>query len=165
MRYPAMLLAWAACSAALAAATPGEGQQRDGVWLQNGIKQQQRLSAHENLSAKDANEALVVTAYICGVVSFEKYLVQRADLLEGALRRGKKRKQPVDPRMLSGMVRALPLVAPLMKSDFLSEDPSCDRAVVIVGEFLDKYPEVIDQDAGELVEKALLAAYEKPAGN
>src|SRR5215469_6364244 len=41
MRYPAMLLAWAACSAALAAGSPGEPQQRDGIWLQNGIKQHQ----------------------------------------------------------------------------------------------------------------------------
>ncbi len=149
MRYPAMLLALAACSTALAAAPPGERQQRDGVWLQNGIRQ------HE----------LAVTSYICGVVSFEKYLVQRAELLEGALRRGKKRKQPIDPRILSGMVQALPLVAPLMKSDFLSEDPSCDQALGLVGEFLDKYPEVIDKDAAELIEKALLAAYEKPAEN
>jgi len=144
-----MLLAWAACSAALAAGSPGEPQQRDGVWLQNGIKQHQ----------------LEVTSYICGVVSFEKYLVQRAELLDGALRRGKRRKQPVDPRLLSGMVQALPLVAPLMKSDFLTADPSCDTAVAVVGDFLDKYPEVIDKDAGELVEKALLAAYEKPSGS
>lgn len=149
MRHPAMLLALAACSAAFAAGAPGERQQRDGVWLQNGIRQ------HE----------VVVTSYICGVVSFERYLVQRAELLEGALRRGKKRKQPIDSRMLAGMVQALPLVAPLMKSDFLSEDPSCDQAVGLVGEFLDKYPEVIDKDAGELVEKALLAAYVQPAAN
>ncbi len=148
MRYPAMLLTLAACSTAMAA-PPGERQQRDGVWLQDGIRQ------HE----------VAVTSYICGVVSFEKYLVQRAELLQGALQRGKRRKQPIDPRMLAGMIQALPLVTPLMKSDFLTEDPSCDRAVELVGEFLDKYPEVIDKDAGELIEKALLAAYEKPTEN
>jgi hypothetical protein len=163
MRYLAMFLALAACTA-LAAGTPGEPTERDGVWLQNGIKQQQRLSAHDSLSEKDAHAALVVSSYICGVVDFEKYLVHRADLLESAARRGKKKKQPIDPRMLAGMVQAFPLLAPLMKTDFLVEDPSCERSVVIVGDFLDKYPEVIDKDAGELIEKALLAAYEKPAG-
>ena len=161
MRYLAMVLALAACGA-FAAGTPEQpSQEHDGVWLQNGIKLQQRLSAHESLSEKEAHEATVVSSYICGVVDFEKYLVHRADLLEGAVRRGRKKKQPIDPRMLSGMVQAAPLLAPLMKTDFLAENPSCERSIGIVGDFLGKYPEVIDKDAGELIEKALLAAYEK----
>jgi hypothetical protein len=163
MRYLAMFLAVAACNA-FAAGPAEQSSERDGIWLQNGIKQQQRLSAHESLSDQQAHDALAVSSYICGVVDFEKYLVHRADLLEGAVRRGKKKKQPIDPRMLAGLVQAFPLLAPLMKTDFLTEDPSCERSVVIVGEFLDEYPEVIDKDAGELIEKALLAAYEKPAG-
>jgi hypothetical protein len=156
-----MFLLLAACNA-FAADTPAGSQERDGVWLQNGIRQQQRLSAHASLSETDAHAALVVSSYICGVVDFEKYLVHRADLLEGAVRRGKRKKQPIDPRMLAGMVQAFPLLAPLMKTDFLSADPSCERSVLIVGEFLDRYPEVIDKDAAELIEKALLATYEKP---
>jgi hypothetical protein len=164
MRYVAMLLTLAACSA-FAAGTPQEPKERDGLWLQNGIKQQQRVNAHDSLSEQDAHAALVVTSYICGVVDFEKYLVHRADLLAGAVRRGKKKQQTIDPRLLSGMVQAFPLLAPLMKNDFLSADPSCERSVVIVADFLDRYPEVIDKDAGELIEKALLAAYEKPAGD
>ena len=163
MRYLALFLALAACNA-FAAGTAESPQERDGIWLQNGIKQQQRLSAHESLSERQAHDALAVSVYICGVVDFEKYLVHRADLLEGAVRRGKKKKQPIDARMLSGMVQAFPLLAPLMRTDFLTADPSCERSVVIVGDFLDKYPEMIDKEAGELIEKALLAAYEKPAG-
>lgn len=161
MKYLAMFLALAACNA-LAAEAAEQPSERDGMWLQNGLKQQQRLSAHESLSEKDAHQALVVSSYICGVVELEKYLVHRADLLESAVRRGKQKKQPIDPRVLSGMVQAFPLLAPLMKTDFLTEDPSCERSLGIVGDFLDKYPEVIDKDAGELIEKALLAAYEKP---
>jgi hypothetical protein len=161
MRYLAISLVLATCNAFATGAAAGP-EERDGVWLQNGIKQQQRLSAHESLSEKDAHDALVVSSYICGVVDFEKYLVHRAALLESAVRRGKNKKQPIDPRLLAGMVQALPLVAPLMRTDFLSEDPSCERSVVIVADFLDKYPEMIDKDAGELIEKALLAAYEKP---
>ncbi len=162
MRYLAVMLAFVACKA-LAAGTPEERQEHDGVWLQNGIKQQQRLSAHESLSEQQAHDALTVSSYICGVVELEKYLVHRADLLAAAVRRGSRKKQPIDPRMLAGMMHAFPLLAPLMKTDFLTDAPSCERSVVIVGDFLDQYPEMIDKDAGELIEKALLAAYQKAA--
>lgn len=81
------------------------------MWLQNGIRQHQRLNAHENLSERDANDALVVTSYVCAVVDLEKYLVQRADLLAGALHRRKKR--ALDPKILDGMTRALPILVPL----------------------------------------------------
>jgi len=163
MRYLALLSVLAA-GTAFAGGTPEQPQERDGIWLQNGIKQQQRQDAHESLSEEEAHDALVVSSYICGVVELEKYLVHRADLLQGAVRRGKQKKRPIDPRLLSGMVQAFPLLAPLMKTDFLTENPSCERSVAIVADFLDKYPEVIDKDAGELIEKALLAAYEKPDG-
>ena len=37
---------------------------RDGAWLQNGIKQQQRWNAHENLSDKELSDATLVTSYV-----------------------------------------------------------------------------------------------------
>jgi hypothetical protein len=160
MRYLAALLTFAACSG-VAAGTPEETGQRDGVWLENGIRQYERLNAHESLSERDANDAVVVSSYICGVASFEKYLVQRANLLAGALQQGRTRKHPLKPQVLDGMAQALPMLVPLMKSDFLTDPPSCDKVFVIVRDFLDKYPEVLDQDAGGLVEKALLAAYDR----
>jgi len=163
MRYLAALLALTTCSA-LATGTPEEPTPRDGVWLQHGIRQYQRLNAHESLTEKDANDAVVVTSYVCGVVSFEKYLVERANLLAGALQQGGKRKQPIDPRMRAGMARALPMLAPLMNTDFVTDAPSCERALLIVQDFLDKYPEVLDADAEALVEKALLASYDKTLG-
>jgi len=67
MRCLALLSVLAACNA-FAGGTPEPPQERDGVWLQNGIKQQQRQGAHENLSEKEARDALVVSSYICGVV-------------------------------------------------------------------------------------------------
>ena len=135
---------------------------RDGVWLQNGIHQQQRWNAHETLSDKDINDATLVTSYVCGVVDFEKELVQRAAQLSDALREGKKKKH-LDPRMLEGMTQAVPILVPLLKSDFTTDAPSCDKALVIVHDYLAKYPEMLDKNADAIVEKALLANYNQSA--
>ena len=137
-------LACLACSGAIAT-TPLPPPQRDGTWLQNGIK----------------NEATSVTSYICGVVDLEEYLVQRAVQLSRAVLAGKKR-QHLDPRVLEGMNRALPLLIPLMDTDFSTDPPPCDRAIVIVREYMEKYPEMIPKDADEIVERALLDAYTEP---
>ena len=129
---------------------------RDGVWLQNGIKQQQRWNAHETLSDKELSDATLVASYICAVVDLEKELVRRAMLLSGALEEGKK-KRHLDPRILEGMTRAVPILVPLMSSDFVTDGPTCDRALMIVQDYLTKYPEMLDKDADAIVEKALLA--------
>jgi hypothetical protein len=131
---------------------------RDGAWLENGIKQQQRWNAHETLSDKDLNDATLVASYICAVVDLEKELVRRAALLSEALQDGKKKKH-LDHHVLEGMTRAVPILVPLMSSDFVTDGPSCDRAVVIVQDYLAKYPEMLDKDADAIVEKALLATY------
>ena len=133
---------------------------RDGVWLENGIKQQQRWNAHETLSEKELNDATLVTSYICAVVDFEKELVRRAGLLSKALQEGKKKKH-LDPHMLEGMTRAVPILVPLMGSEFLTDEPTCDKALVIVQDYLTKYPEMLDKDADAIVEKALLANYNR----
>src|SRR5579863_7903505 len=100
MRGLAAILACVSCSAA-AWGAPWLPPVRDGAWLQNGIKQQQRWNAHENLSDKERNDATLVTSYICAVVDLEKELVQRAALLSQALQTGKKKKH-LDPHMLEG---------------------------------------------------------------
>ena len=131
---------------------------RDGAWLQNGIKQQQRWNEHENLSDKELNDATLVTSYICAVVDFEKELVQRATLLSKALRDAKKKGAPRSAH-LEGITQAVPILVPLMNSDFMTDGLSCDRASVIVQGYLAKYPEMLDKDADAIVEKALLAIY------
>ncbi len=133
---------------------------RDGAWLQNGIKQQQRWNAHETVSDKELNDAALVTSYVCAVVDLEKELVQRAALLAEALQDGK-RKKHLDPRVLEGMTRAVPILVPLMKSDFIADGPSCDRALTIVQDYLAKYPEMHEKNADAIVEKALLATYDR----
>jgi hypothetical protein len=133
---------------------------RDGGWLQNGIKQQQRWNAHEHLSDQELNDATLVTSYVCAVVDLEKELVQRAALLSQALQDGKKKKH-LDSRLLEGMAQAVPILVPLMKSDFVTDGPSCDRALVVVQDYLAKYPEMLDKDADAVVEKALLATYNR----
>ena len=163
MRYLVAVLAWAACSS-VAAGTSETPTRQDGEWLLHGIRQYQRLNAHEGLSEQDSNEAMVVSSYVCGVVNFEKYLVHRADMLASALQEGGKRKPLIDRRMRAGMVEALPLLTPLMRTAFVRDDPSCDRVLVIVGDFLDRYPEVLARDASALVEDALLASYDKVDG-
>jgi hypothetical protein len=105
---------------------------------------------------------MTVTSYVCAVADLEKYLVQRATALTQALHDGKRKKKHLDPQMLNGMIRSLPLVVPLMDTDFLTDNPSCDKAVVIVRDYLDKYPEMLPKDADVIVEKALLDAYTKP---
>src|SRR3977135_376952 len=84
---------------------------RDGAWLENRINQQQRWNAHETLSDKELNDATLVTSYICAVVDLEKELARRAALLAGALQDGKKKKH-LDPRVLEGMTRAVPILVP-----------------------------------------------------
>jgi hypothetical protein len=158
MRYFPAILACVAWSGA-PAATPASMVLRDGAWLQNGVKQQQRWTAHESLSDDDVDAARTVTSYVCAVVDLEKYLVERATSLSRALQEGRRKKQHLDPQMLDGMNRALPIVVPLMKSDFLKDSPSCDKAVVIVHDYLEKYPEMLPKDADVIVERALLDAY------
>ena len=135
---------------------------RDGAWLQNGIKQQQRWIAHEKLSDQEVNEATIATAYVCAVVDLERDLVHRAALLAGALDSGKKKKRYLDPGLLKGMRKAVPILIPLATGDFDSANLSCDRAVAIVADYLTKYPEMLDTEAESIVEKALMDAYAAP---
>ena len=159
MRIPAAILVCITYSAA-AWGTPWLPPVRDGAWLQNGIRQQQRWNAHESLSDKELSDAGLVTSYICAVVDLEKELVQRATLLSEALQDGKKRRH-LDPRVLDGMAQAAPILVPLMKTGFATEAPSCDRALAIVQDYLAKYPEMLDKDAHSSVERALLASYDR----
>ena len=154
------LLALLTCMIHIAAAwsAPWLPPVRDGAWLQNGIKQQQRWNAHENLTDKEVNDATLVTSYICAVVDLEKELVQRAAMLADALQSGKKKKH-LDAHTLEGMAQAVPILVPLLKGDFPKNEPTCDRALLVVQDYLLKYPETLDRDAGSIVEKALLAAY------
>ena len=131
---------------------------RDGAWLQSGIKQYQRRGAHESLSSKEADEAASVSSYICAVVDLEGYLAQRAAQLSEAVRAGKKKKH-IDPQVLDGMTRALPMLIPLMSTGFPKDLPSCERAVFIVRDYLAMYPEMLPKDADVIVERALLDAY------
>jgi hypothetical protein len=156
------LIAIVACVGCSAAAwgAPWLPPVRDGTWLENGIKQQQRWNTHETLSDKEQNDATLITSYICAVVDLEKELVRRAALLSGALRDGKKKKR-LDPRMLEGMTQAVPILVPLLSTDFAKDSPTCDRALEMVQDYLAKYPEMLDKDADAIVEKALLAAYSR----
>jgi hypothetical protein len=163
MRFLPAVLACVAWSGATTG-TAQVPQQRDGAWLQNGIKLHQRMNAHDNLSEKDASEALVATSYVCAVVDLEKYLVQRAELLAGALEDGKK-KRPLDPKIFDGMTRALPILVPLMKTDFFADSPSCESVLIIVRDYLEEYPEMLPKGAEAIVEKALLEAYTKDSGS
>lgn len=131
---------------------------RDGTWLQNGIKQLQRWNAHENLSDEERNEATLVAAYVCAVVDLERYFVQRAALLSGALQAAKKKQHP-GPGLLEAMHQSVPILVPLANSPFSIDSLSCDKAVPIVREYLERYPEMLDKDAEAIVEKALLEAY------
>lgn len=133
---------------------------RDGAWLQNGVKQQQRWNAHAKLSDKELNDATIVTSYICGVVDIEKELVRRAAQLADALQ-GAKKQGTLRAGHLEGMTQAVPILVPLLKSDFVTDGLSCDGALVIVQDYLAKYPEMLDKDAPAIVEKALLANYDR----
>src|SRR5690242_17863565 len=116
MRCSLVMLVCAAYTS-MAVSAPWVPPVRDGSWLQNGIKQQQRWSAHETLSEKELDEATLVTSYVCAIVDLEKYLVERAILLSGAVSGGK-HKPHLDPRMLAGMTHAAPILVPLMETDF-----------------------------------------------
>jgi hypothetical protein len=89
--------------------------------------------------------------------------VQRANLLAAALEEGKK-KNHINPQMLDGMAEALPILVPLMKTNFLTDSPSCDAAFVIVRDYLEKYPEVLAKHEEVVVENALLDAYTNTNG-
>ena len=160
MRYLPPVLVLITCNA-LAGDLPEAPQARDGAWLQNGIRQYERHNAHENLSDKEATDALVVTSYVCAVVDLEKYLLQRADLLAQALQAGRKKKRYINPEKVDGMAAALPMLVPLLETRFFTESPTCGTVFAVVRDYLDKYPEVLPDDADAIVEKALLNAYAK----
>jgi hypothetical protein len=151
------VLAFVACDGR-AADDPEKAQQRDGVWLRNGIDQYERLNAHESLSENDANDALVVRSYVCAIVDLEEYLVLRANLLDRAV--GDARKQHhINPQKLNGMAEALPILVPLMQTKFSTDSPPCDKVVLMVRDYLGKYPEMLTKDSDIVIEKALLEAY------
>lgn len=155
------MLVFAAAYTMTAASAPWVPPVRDGSWLQRGIQQQQRWNAHETLTAEELNEATLVTSYVCAVLDLEKYLVQRAELLSGAV--DGKKKPHLDPRLLSGMKRAAPILIPLVETNFSAAPPSCERTQVIVHDYLEKYPEMLEKDADSIIEKALLDAF-RPGG-
>lgn len=160
MRCSLVMLVCAAYTS-MAVSAPWVPPVRDGAWLQNGIKQQQRWSAHETLSEKELDEATLVTSYVCAIVDLEKYLVERATLLSQAAA-GDKHKPHLDSRLLAGITRAAPIIVPLMETDFSVKPPSCERALVIVRDYLVKYPEMLEKEADVIVERALLDAYTPP---
>jgi hypothetical protein len=141
-----------------AADEPENAQQRDGVWLRNGISQYERLNAHESLSDNESNDALIIRSYVCAIVDLEEYLVLRANLLGRAVGDARKRHH-INPQKLDGMAEALPILVPLMQTKFSTESPPCERAVLIVRDYLAKYPEMLTRDSDVVIEKALLEAY------
>jgi len=76
------------------------------------------------------------------------------------VREGKKKKH-LDSHLLEGMTRTVPILVPLLQSDFVTDTVSCDRALVMVQDFLTRYPEMLDKSADEIVEKSLLAHYDR----
>ena len=131
---------------------------RDGAWLQDGIELYHRMSGHENLSENEAGRAQVVVSYVCAVVDLEKYLVFRAALLNGAVAEAKEDRR-MNPMELRGIGEALPLLLPLMATRFFADNPPCDTVLLMVRDYLLEYPELLAQDAGAVVEGALLHAY------
>ncbi len=151
------VVALVACSAGRAQAqdlTP----RRNGSWLQNGIELSRRLEEHQSISQPETEQARITVSYVCAIVDLEKYLVFRADLLKGAVTEARKHRR-LNPQELKGIGEVLPLLIPLMDTRFFQDVPSCDKAVLIVRDYLSKYPEVLDKDAEVIVEKALLDAY------
>ena len=72
-----------------------------------------------------------------------------------------KRKGSPRSAHLEGITQAVLILVPLMKTDFTTDGPSCDGALVIVQDYLTKYPEMLDKDADAIVDKALLATYSR----
>jgi hypothetical protein len=151
------VLALVACHVS-AADDPQITQLRDGSWLRNGINQLARLNAHETLSEKETDDALVVRSYVCAIVDLERYLVLRADLLASAVGEGGKKRRASAER-LAGMAAALPILVPLMQTRFSADGAPCDGVVLTVGDYLDKYPEMLTKDAALIIDRALLDAY------
>ena len=158
MRYLIAGLALMLAGTGATVAAPTLPSPRDGAWLDNGIRQYLRYNAHQLMSEKETTDATTVSSYICSVVDLEKSLVQRATLLSGAVDEGKK-KRHLDPKLFEGMSRAVSILIPLTDTKFGIQAPTCDRAILIVQGYLEKYPEMLGKDADVIVERALLDAY------
>lgn len=167
MRLTATVCAFLVCFCGSAWGAPQLAELRDGVWLQEGLKQYRRSAAHERLSERETNDALAVTAYVCAIVDLEKYLARRAAQLAVALAdaqaKAQANAQADSTTVFAGITRAVPILVPLLKSDFLMQAPTCERSYDIVRAFLDKYPDMLDKDAYAVVDRALLAAYNHDA--
>jgi hypothetical protein len=152
-----MVLTLAACIASVAHSQE-PATQRDGAWLQNGIELYWRMNRREALSVSQTYEARTAATYICAIADLEKYLVFRADLLKGAIAEAGKRRR-LSPQELKGMSEALSILTPLMDTRFLQDSLSCDAALLMVHDYLLKYPEALAKDAEVIVDSALLDAY------
>jgi hypothetical protein len=141
-----------------AAAEPGALPQRDGLWLRDGLDEYLRPAGEASAPDSKAAGGAVVRSYVCAVNDLEKYLVLRASLLGAAVQEDAKRRHSSQDRF-RGMADALPLVLPLMATRFSTQAPSCNEVLVIVREYLRKYPEVLAKDADVIIEKALIEAY------
>jgi hypothetical protein len=111
----------------------------------------------------EANDALVVRSYVCAIVDLEEYMVMRAELLAGAVGEARKRRH-INPERFSGMAQALPILVPLMQTRFSAAHPPCDTIVLVVRDYLGKYPEMLSKEADVIIEKAVLEEYSKLDG-
>jgi hypothetical protein len=162
MRYIlAVFTMLVACSVG-AADAPEQSPERNGSWLQRGIKEYARFNAHDNgQSLEEVSAAVAVTYYIAGIVDFENSLTLRADLIGGVI--GEARKEhAMSEQKLSGMADAARSLAPLMTTHFFEGNPPADRVVLIVRDYLSKHPEALSKRADMVVESALLDAYPRP---
>lgn len=131
----------------------------DGAWLRNGIGLYQRLSAsHEKLSEQETSHARAVVSYVCAVVDLERYLVFRTYLLNGAIADARDESH-LSAMELKGISEALPLLMPLAKTRFFEDNPSCDRVLLMVRDFLLEHPDLLAGDASMVIEGALLRTY------
>lgn len=162
MRYLAVLLTLVAFRGA-AADIADRSQLRDGAWLQNGIRHYQQFDSRKDAPAKEATDARLVVSYVCAVVDLEKYLVLRADLLARALEDGRKKRRYISTEKLDGMAAAVPILVPLMEGKSFAVGPSCGSALVIVRDYLNKYPRELGKGAAEIIDSALLDAYRSDA--
>jgi hypothetical protein len=126
---------------------------RDGVWLKNGIDAYDRTFVLKNGSDQDVSDALILVAYVSGMLEVHRQNNLNAGLIAMGANSGRVRKMSEAD---AAKVKIALFFAPLLK---VPDDLSPPQVVAILRKYLSQNPAKWTEPAHELVTDAFVSEY------
>jgi hypothetical protein len=135
-----------------AVCTPLVAKDRDGSWLIGGIREYERARDRvPNQTAEEAQSAVIVGAYIRGVLDAQEEIALKAAFY----RANQKLASKADAKRL---METSTYITPLYNTTFITQPLQFDQYVLIIKNYLGKHPTEWDVDANQVIERALVEA-------